>query len=102
VEIVNRDLKDGQHRNRTKHPDYFTDAFFHHPDELRAELAQAGFRVDGIYGVEGPCWMVPEVESWWNDKQHRETLLKIARAVETEPSLLGVSSHMIAVGRKAR
>ncbi|MFW9881427.1 MAG: hypothetical protein ACFFG0_50830, partial [Candidatus Thorarchaeota archaeon] len=38
VEIVKQDLINGQHRNPTGNPHYFTDAFFHHPDELRAEI----------------------------------------------------------------
>src|SRR5204862_445674 len=46
VRIVERDLKDGQHRNPTEHPAYFTTAFFHHPDELRAEVEEAGFRLE--------------------------------------------------------
>ena len=37
VEIMQRDLIEGQHRNPTGSPTYFTTAFFHHPDELRAE-----------------------------------------------------------------
>ena len=31
--IVERDLADGQHRNPTPNPIYFTDAFFHRPEE---------------------------------------------------------------------
>src|SRR6266850_2312690 len=34
LEIRNRDLIDGQHRNDTERGDYFTTAFFHRPDEL--------------------------------------------------------------------
>ena len=30
------------------------DTFFHHPDELRGEVAQAGFAAARVYGVEGP------------------------------------------------
>src|SRR5205823_7378599 len=42
ADIVDQDLKDGQHRNPTNHPEYFMDTFFHHPDELRFEAADAG------------------------------------------------------------
>ena len=38
-----RDLEDGQHRNPTGAPEYFTTAFFHTPDELEDEIAEAGF-----------------------------------------------------------
>ena len=55
ADIVDRDLKDGQHRNPTTRPEYFTDAFFHHPDELRQEVTEAGFVLTGVYGLEGPA-----------------------------------------------
>ena len=100
AEIVKEDLKTGQHRNPTSQPEYFMDTFFHHPDELRAEVAAAGFEVRGIYGIEGPCWVASRFEAWWNDRTLRELLLQIARAVEIEPSLLGASPHLLAVGRK--
>ena len=100
AEIVTQDLKNGQHRNPTHHPMYFMDTFFHHPDELRREVAQAGFAVRGIYGVEGPGWLLRDFEEWWNNPEYQERLLRIARILETEPSLLGVSAHLIAMAEK--
>jgi len=100
VSIVARDLKDGQHRNPTHKPEYFMDAFFHHPDELRNEVAEAGFEVVDVYGVEGPCWMVHDIDEWWNNDERRERLLDIACALESESSVLGVSAHLMAVARK--
>src|SRR5262249_61367901 len=43
AEIVRGDLTDGQHRNRTGRPEYFMATSFHHPDERRAEIAEARF-----------------------------------------------------------
>ncbi len=78
------------------------DTFFHHPDELHREVAQAGFAVRGIYGVEGPAWLAPDFEGWWNNPVYQERLLQIVRILETEPSLLGVSAHLIAVAEKQK
>ena len=39
--IVERDVADGQHRNPTNEPRWFTTAYFHHPRDL-AEEARAG------------------------------------------------------------
>jgi SAM-dependent methyltransferase len=100
ADIVNQDLKNGQHRNPANHPEYFMDTFFHHPDELRKEVAEAGFVVTGIYGVEGPCWLLPDFAEWWDHMEYRERLLRIARTLETEPSILGVSAHLVAVAEK--
>ena len=100
ADIVNQDLKNGQHRNPANHPEYFMDTFFHHPDELRQEVAEAGFVVRGIYGVEGPGWLLSDFTEWWDHKEYRERLLRIARTLETEPSILGVSAHLVAVAER--
>jgi SAM-dependent methyltransferase len=97
--IVAQDLRDGQHRNPTGRPAYFTTAFFHHPEELRAEVAAAGLVVEDLVAVEGPAWLVADVDAWWDDPARRERLLQAVRAVEREPTLLGMSAHLLALGR---
>jgi ubiquinone/menaquinone biosynthesis C-methylase UbiE len=98
--IVERDVRDGQHRNITDRIDYFTTAYFHRPEELRAELAAAGLEVEGLYGVEGPGWILPDLDDRWADAERRATLLHVARLLEAEPSVLGCSAHLLAIGRK--
>jgi ubiquinone/menaquinone biosynthesis C-methylase UbiE len=100
AQIVDRDLEDGQHRNPTDEPMYFTDAFFHHPDQLRSEVAGPGFAITGIYGVEGPAWLAQDFDNWWNTPEYRERLLKIARVLESEPTALGISAHLMVVAHK--
>jgi SAM-dependent methyltransferase len=98
--IVERDLAEGQHRNPTPRPEWFTTAFFHHPDELKTEVADAGLELQELLGLEGPTWLLPDLEGRWADAGRRERLLGAARAVEREPSLLGVSAHLLAVARR--
>lgn len=98
--IVARDLADGQHRNPTARLDYFTSAYFHRPQDLRREVSEAGFEVEGLYGIEGPGWMLPDLEERWNDHGRREMLLSVARALESEEAMLGCSAHLLVVGRK--
>jgi ubiquinone/menaquinone biosynthesis C-methylase UbiE len=98
--IRDQDLIDGQHRNPTRHPGYFTTAYFHRPEDLRGELARAGFTDVGVLGVEGPAWMLPDFEERWKDPALRQDLLDVARALEMEPSVLGVSAHLLGLGRK--
>jgi SAM-dependent methyltransferase len=97
--IVARDLEGGQHRNPTG-KDYFTTAFFHRPEELRSEVAEAGFDLLDLLGVEGPAWLLPDLEERWADGEERERLLQAARAVEREPTLLGIHPHLLAVARR--
>jgi SAM-dependent methyltransferase len=100
--IVEQDLRDGQHRNPTERIDYFTTAYFHRPEELRAEIAQAGLTVEGLYGLEGPAWILPDFADRWADARRRSDIMRLARALEAEPSVLGVSAHLLAVARKSR
>lgn len=98
--ILARDLKDGQHRNSTGNPLYFTDAFFHRPEELSDEFLAAGFQVLELLSIEGPGWLARDFDRMWSDPQQRERLLGAVRKVESEPSLLGASSHIMCIGRK--
>jgi SAM-dependent methyltransferase len=97
--IVERDLREGQHRNPTERLDYFTTACFHRPDELGAEVVAAGLILDGMYGIEGPGWLLSDVRARLADPRRRTDLLQVARLVESEPSMLGVSAHLLAVAR---
>jgi SAM-dependent methyltransferase len=99
-QILQADLESGQHRNPTNHPDYFTTAFFHRPDELTTELSEAGFKVESLVAVEGPGWLLPNLAERMNDVSKREQLLALLRAVESEPTLSGMSAHLLAVGRR--
>lgn len=98
--IVERDVLEGQHRNPTQELDYFTTAYFHRPDELRDELLGAGFVVDGIFGLEGPGWLLPDVAERMRDARRRSDLLRVASILEAEPSVVGASAHLLAVGHR--
>jgi SAM-dependent methyltransferase len=98
--IVEQDLRDGQHRNTTGKLDYFTTAYFHRPDELGNEVRAAGFDLRGVYGLEGPGWILPDVAARVANPRQREALLRLARMVETEQSMLGMSAHLLAVAQR--
>jgi ubiquinone/menaquinone biosynthesis C-methylase UbiE len=98
--IVEGDLKDGQHRNPTSDPSYFTTTFFHHPEELRAEVGEAGLGVEALLAVEGPGWLLWDDVRDWSLWDPEDPLRVWLRRVESEPSLLGASAHFLAVGRR--
>jgi ubiquinone/menaquinone biosynthesis C-methylase UbiE len=97
--IVEQDLRDGRHRNPERHPRWFTTAYFHLPDELEAEVSEAGFRIEALLAVEGPGAFVADIDDRLDDPARRESLLRALRRVEGERSLLGASPHLLAVGR---
>jgi ubiquinone/menaquinone biosynthesis C-methylase UbiE len=95
--MAERDLRDGQHRNPGSDPRYFTTAYFHHPEQLATEAQEAGLRHLATLGVEGPGWMLQDFDTWWSDAKRRERIVAVARALESEPSLIGASAHLLAV-----
>ena len=99
--MVARELADGQHIRPEGYP-LFTRAFFHLPGELRAELEEAGFAEVDLLAVEGPGWIAPNFEQLWAEESHHEPVFKMVRQVEREESLLGLSPHLLGIGRKNR
>jgi GrpB-like predicted nucleotidyltransferase (UPF0157 family)/ubiquinone/menaquinone biosynthesis C-methylase UbiE len=100
VAIRDRDLADGQHRNDAGHPHYFTTAYFHTPDDLRAEIAAAGFAGVRVVGVEGPAWLLPDFERRWRDPLMKDVILDTARALEAHQPIVAASAHLLGLGWK--
>lgn len=99
--IVTRTMHTGQHRPDPD-LDFFTTAFFHHPSGLKREVARAGFVPGNIFAVEGPVRLLKDFGQHWQMRAHREWLLGLARQLEQEQVLLGISGHMILTARKAK
>lgn len=99
-ELVDSELKDGKHL--PKGNKYFTTAYFHRPDELREEITKSGFKLRGLFGIEGPASILPDSElaERWKNKKRRDQLLYTAKAVEQESSLLGANIHLLAIAQK--
>jgi hypothetical protein len=77
-------------------------AFFHHPDEFRTEIQEVGFAETHVMPIEGIGWLVAAniVDPKWESEHFREAVLRLVRLTETEPSILGVSGHLLGVARK--
>lgn len=97
--IVAADLASGQHRNAMNHPAYFTTAYFHRPEELAAEVHDAGFSDVQILAVEGPAWSAALFPEVWHDPARRQSLMEFLTVIEREPSVQGASAHIMAVAR---
>jgi len=94
------DRKDGRHRNPTGDPAYFTTAYFHRPEDLASEYAAAGLSHEATLAVEGPAWLLPDLDARLADERRRAVLLAAIASVETEPTLLGVSAHLLSIARR--
>jgi len=98
--LVEEDLRSGQHRNPTGNPSYFTTAHFHRPDEFAEELESDGLELLGLFGLEGPAALLSDFDERWADERKRGDLMRAAEEVEAEPSLLGLSPHLLGVCRR--
>ena len=99
-DIVQRDIETGYHRNPTDNVSYFTDAYLHRPEELRAELVGVGFQHQATLAVQGPAWLFRSVENYWAVPEGRAAVLDLIRKIEAESSILGMSAHLLAIGKK--
>jgi ubiquinone/menaquinone biosynthesis C-methylase UbiE len=98
--VVEQDLRDGRHDNPGDDPRWFTTAYFHLPGELPDELADAGLTSEGVLAIEGPFWGIPGLAEQLQDPERRARLLRAIERVESAPSVLGASAHLLAVGRR--
>lgn len=101
AEIAAGDLHDGRHRNPTGDPSSFTTAYFHRPGDLAAECAAAGLVHEATLAVEGAAWLLPDLDAWLADEDRRAALLRALAELEAEPTLLGVSAHLLVVARRS-
>ncbi|QFY11887.1 methyltransferase domain-containing protein [Nonomuraea phyllanthi] len=77
-------------------------AYMHDPEEVPGEFADAGFAEAVRYGLEGAFWLYGDVGDWLDDPERRELMLDAQRSMESVPSLLGVSGHLLTVSRRDR
>ncbi len=99
IEIRNRDLETGRHVNDTERLDYFTTSYFHRPEDLRTELAEYFGEIQ-VLGVEGVGEWLSDFDERWNDPALRHELMDVARRLESEPSIVGMSAHLLGIARK--
>jgi len=76
-------------------------AYLHRPTELREEVAAVGFQVVDIVSVEGPAYLLGDLDTRLADADGRRIVFETARALERVPELLGIGPHLLATGRRS-
>ena len=100
VQIMKRDIKDGQHRNPRRIPGYFTSAYFHRPEELEAELKDAGFSDCQLLVIESILSYIPDFTKNWKNQSFRSLLLDTLKEMESDRTILGLGGHIMGVAKK--
>ena len=81
-------------------PEFFTEAYFHKPEELREEIRAAGFQNVRVLAAEGPGWLAADLDRRLANAEERTQLLDLLRELEAVPELLAASPHLLAVASK--
>ncbi len=102
VQIMMRDIEDGQHRNPHRRPGYFTKAFFHRPEDLEAELEEAGFSGHQVLAIESIFGYIPDNAKKLKNESFRNLLMKTLKAIESEQSILGLGGHLMGIAKKSQ
>ena len=97
MEMTRNEVRTGLRSNAPAWLNSFSQAHFHHPDELRDEIIQAGFKCEGVYGVVGCAWQVPDLDEELKNPTKKASILEVARLVENDPV---ISPDMLAVCTK--
>jgi SAM-dependent methyltransferase len=79
-------------------PTGFTNAYFHHADELRAEFEAAGLHDLVVLGVEGPAAPTMDKASLDDVPALMPSAVLLARMLETDPLMMSASLHFLAFG----
>ena len=98
--MIKGEMTTGDHIRPNEYPKFIAESYFTTSDEMKSEVAEAGFTVEKAIAVEGCIWFTPHLTEKWEDEASRERLLKIVRITESEPEMMGMSPHFLVVARK--
>jgi len=98
--MIKGEMTTGDHIRPKEYPKFIAESYFTTAEEMKTEIAEAGFVVEKAIAVEGCIWFTPHLAEKWEDEVSRERLLEIVRVTESEPEMMGMSPHFLLVARK--
>lgn len=99
TEMVDEIMLTGRHKNLQRQDGLFTTSYFHRVDELMDELNESGFSDVDILTIEGPWSCIPDFNQKWEDSNFRSKLMKTIEIMESDPSVIGLGGHIMAIAR---
>jgi ubiquinone/menaquinone biosynthesis C-methylase UbiE len=94
------ELKTGLHNPPAAWPGILPEAFFHKPNELLAEVTEAGFTNLQLFAVEGMIWLDAKYFESRSNPEKKEKMMNLLKATEQSMEMLCFSPHMMVCGRK--
>jgi len=99
LERTTRFLADGQYRNPSGDPSRFTTGYFHRPEELIREVADAGLELVAFVAPSGIVKLFPGLSESLDTEEGRGNVTSLLALLEAEPSLTGASQNFLAIAR---
>lgn len=100
LEMCKAELTTGIHSAPKNMPGVLPTAYFHRPDELKAELEEAGYTYLNTHAVEGIAWLDKNYFESRSDAKKKQAMIDLTKITENDPALLTLSPHMMIAGRK--
>lgn len=102
IAMIERELKDGCHINPDKKRySGLGTSHLHTAKALKAELCSGGFPNAEVHGVMGGAWLAHDIDAIWENDAAKETLMRTVRLLDAHEEIIGLSGHLLAVGKKA-
>ncbi|KMK74966.1 class I SAM-dependent methyltransferase [Alkalihalobacillus pseudalcaliphilus] len=78
----------------------FTGAFYYNIEEIKPFMESNGFETVELIGSNVGASLSKESWTYWQDKGEEQALIELLKEKATDPHLLGISSHLMYIGRK--
>ncbi len=98
--LLNNDLDNGIHINKTENAEYFTTAFFHTVEEIKEEVKDSGLKFSKLIAVESFAWIIKNFSERISDEKYMAKLRQVVNKVESNDDLVAMSPHIIVVAEK--
>ncbi|MEK8131627.1 class I SAM-dependent methyltransferase [Paenibacillus filicis] len=79
----------------------FTGAYYFNIDEIKPFMEKSGFQTMDVIGSSSIAAMLNnEQKQYWTDQDEYDKLINFLIASANDPSVLGISSHLLYIGRR--
>lgn len=99
-EMCKEELTTGIHNTPKDFPFLLADAYYHKPQELKAEFAAQNLNFINLFAVEGMIWLDNEYFANMLDKKKSKTLKALQNLTQNDEYLLPFSPHMMIAAKK--
>ncbi len=98
--MCKEELKTGVHNPPFDFPWLLAEAYYHKPNELKAEFVEQEFTYLNTYAVEGMIWLDKDYFGSMANEKKKKTLIELVGLTENDTNLLTFSPHMMIAVKK--